>query len=54
MAYRVIIAKLMHDTDTFSKLPTTLEAYHTRALLGLSSGNAVRRIEERFRCLVLR
>ena len=27
MAYRVLIAQFMHETNTFSKLPTTLDDY---------------------------
>ena len=30
MAYRVLIAQFMHETNPFSKLPTTLEDYRKR------------------------
>ena len=30
MAYRVLIAQFMHETNTFSKLPTTLDDYRKR------------------------
>ncbi|UYN97124.1 MAG: M81 family metallopeptidase [Enhydrobacter sp.] len=33
MAYRVLIAQFMHETNTFSKLPTTLEDYRKRWLI---------------------
>jgi len=33
MAYRVLIAQLMHETNTFSKLPTTLDDYRKRWLI---------------------
>jgi microcystin degradation protein MlrC len=33
MAYRVLIAQFMHETNTFSKLPTTLEDYRKRWLV---------------------
>ena len=33
MAYRVLIAQFMHETNTFSKLPTTLEDYRKRWLM---------------------
>ncbi|MBL8674109.1 MAG: M81 family metallopeptidase [Rhodospirillales bacterium] len=32
MAYRVLIAQFMHETNTFSKLPTTLDDYRRRWL----------------------
>ena len=33
MAYRVLIAQFMHETNTFSKLPTTLDDYRRRWLI---------------------
>ena len=33
MAYRVLIAEFMHETNTFSKLPTTLDEYRRRWLI---------------------
>ena len=33
MAYRVLIAQFMHETNTFSKLPTTLDDYRKRWLI---------------------
>jgi len=33
MAYRVLIAQFMHETNTFSKLKTTLEDYRKRWLI---------------------
>ncbi|MCA0245391.1 MAG: M81 family metallopeptidase [Proteobacteria bacterium] len=33
MAYRVLVAQFMHETNTFSKLPTTLEDYRKRWLI---------------------
>ena len=33
MAYRVLIAQFMHETNTFSKLPTALEDYRKRWLI---------------------
>ncbi len=33
MAYRVLIAQFMHETNTFSRLPTTLEDYRKRWLI---------------------
>jgi microcystin degradation protein MlrC len=33
MAHRVLIAQFMHETNTFSKLPTTLEDYRKRWLI---------------------
>lgn len=33
MAYRVLIAQFMHETNTFSRLPTTLAEYRLRWLL---------------------
>jgi len=33
MAYRVLIAGFMHETNTFSKLPTTLDDYRRRCLV---------------------
>src|SRR5882724_5672887 len=33
MAYRVLIAQFMHETNTFSKLPTTLDDYRRRFLV---------------------
>jgi microcystin degradation protein MlrC len=33
MAYRVLIAQFMHETNTFSMLPTTLEDYRKRWLI---------------------
>src|SRR5215471_14589848 len=33
MAYRVFVAQFMHETNTFSKLPTTLEDYRKRWLI---------------------
>lgn len=33
MAYRVLIAQFMHETNTFSKLPTTLDEYRRRWLI---------------------
>jgi len=33
MAYRVLIAQFMHETNTFSKLPTTLDDYKRRWLI---------------------
>src|SRR4029450_4261658 len=33
MAYRVLIAQFMHETNTFSKLPTTLDDYKKRWLI---------------------
>ena len=33
MAYRVLIAQFMHETNTFSKLQTTLEDYRKRWLI---------------------
>mgnify|MGYP000907575967 CR=1 FL=1 len=33
MAYRVLIAQFMHETNTFSKLKTTLEYYRKRWLI---------------------
>ena len=33
MAYRVLLAQFMHETNTFSKLPTTLEDYRRRFLV---------------------
>ena len=33
MAYRVLIAQFMHETNTFSKLKTTLEDYRKRWLV---------------------
>jgi microcystin degradation protein MlrC len=33
MAYRVLMAQFMHETNTFSKLPTTLEDYRKRWLI---------------------
>ncbi|MFO1084538.1 MAG: M81 family metallopeptidase [Reyranellaceae bacterium] len=33
MAYRVLIAQFKHETNTFSKLPTTLEDYRRRWLI---------------------
>jgi microcystin degradation protein MlrC len=33
MAYRVLIAQFMHETNTFSKLPTTLDDYRRRWLV---------------------
>ena len=33
MAYRVLIAQFMHETNTFSKLPTTLADYRKRWLI---------------------
>ena len=38
MAYRVLIAQFMHETNTFSKLPTTLDDYRRRWLI---EGDAV-------------
>ena len=38
MAYRVFIAQFMHETNTFSKLPTTLDDYRRRWLI---EGDAV-------------
>ncbi len=32
MAYRVLLAQFMHETNTFSKLPTTLDEYRSRFL----------------------
>jgi microcystin degradation protein MlrC len=34
MAYRVLLAQFMHETNTFSKLPTTLDDYRRRFLVG--------------------
>ena len=33
MAYRVLVAQFMHETNTFSKLPTTLDDYRKRWLI---------------------
>ena len=33
MAYRVLIAQFMHETNTFSVLPTTLDDYRRRWLV---------------------
>ena len=33
MAYRVLLAQFMHETNTFSKLPTTLDDYRRRFLV---------------------
>ncbi|MDP2330715.1 MAG: M81 family metallopeptidase [Reyranella sp.] len=33
MAYRVLIAQFMHETNTFSRLPTTLDDYRRRWLI---------------------
>src|SRR4030095_8337503 len=33
MAYRVLIAQFMHETNTFSKLKTTLDDYRRRWLI---------------------
>ena len=33
MAYRVLIAQFMHETNTFSKLQTTLDDYRRRWLI---------------------
>jgi microcystin degradation protein MlrC len=33
MAYRVLLAQFMHETNTFSKLPTTLDGYRRRFLV---------------------
>ena len=33
MAPRILIAMFMHETNTFSKLPTDLAAYQARSLL---------------------
>jgi microcystin degradation protein MlrC len=33
MAYRVLVAQFMHETNTFSKLPTTLDDYRRRWLI---------------------
>jgi microcystin degradation protein MlrC len=33
MAYRVLVSQFMHETNTFSKLPTTLEDYRKRWLI---------------------
>ena len=33
MAYRVLIAQFMHETNTFSKLATTLDDYRKRWLI---------------------
>jgi microcystin degradation protein MlrC len=33
MAYRVFVAQFMHETNTFSKLPTTLDDYRKRWLI---------------------
>jgi len=33
MAYRVLIAQFMHETNTFSKLKTTLDDYRRRYLI---------------------
>ncbi len=33
MAYRVLVSQFMHETNTFSKLPTTLEDYRRRWLI---------------------
>jgi microcystin degradation protein MlrC len=33
MAYRVLLAQFMHETNTFSKLPTTLDDYRKRFLV---------------------
>jgi microcystin degradation protein MlrC len=33
MVYRVLVAQFMHETNTFSKLPTTLEDYRRRWLI---------------------
>jgi microcystin degradation protein MlrC len=33
MAYRVLIAQFMHETNTFSRLPTTLDDYRKRWLI---------------------
>ncbi len=33
MAYRVLLAQFMHETNTFSKLPTTLDDYRCRFLV---------------------
>jgi microcystin degradation protein MlrC len=33
MAYRVFVAQFMHETNTFSKLPTTLDDYRRRWLI---------------------
>ena len=33
MAFRVLVAQFMHETNTFSKLPTTLDDYRRRFLV---------------------
>src|ERR1700738_2714721 len=33
MAYRVLLGQFMHETNTFSKLPTTLDDYRRRFLV---------------------
>ena len=33
MAFRVLLAQFMHETNTFSKLPTTLDDYRRRLLV---------------------
>ena len=42
MAYRVLLAQFMHETNTFSKLPTTLDDYRLGGrvivVTGASSG----------------
>ena len=33
MAYRVLLAQFKHETNTFSKLPTTLDDYRRHSLV---------------------
>ena len=40
MAYRVLIAQFMHETNTFSKLSTTLDDYRRRFLVEGEEGQA--------------